>query len=573
VGRLLLHKAANERRSMNERHFEFWPKRMPRTLTLPKTSVPYNLKVSADRYPEKAAIVYYGTTISYERLYEEVESLAGYLQRELGVEKGDRIVLYMQNSPQFVVAFYAVLRLGVVVVPVNPMSVTEELTHYVEDSGAKMAICGGELYPQLSPLLGESHLERAIVAAYSDYLEEETDLAMPDAVSAPREEVEDERAIPWHAALEAGRSPEEVSVGPDDMALLPYTSGTTGRPKGCIHTHSTLNANLIGAAVWNGITSDSVSLSTLPFFHVTGMEHSMNAPIFTGGAMVLMTRWDRELAAKLVERHCVTHWTNISTMVVDLLSNPEIGEHDLSSLQFVGGGGAAMPEAIGEKLEEVSGIRYAEGYGLSETIAQTHMNPPDRPKLQCLGIPSFDVDSRVVNPETLEEVGVGEGGEIVSSGPQVMKGYWKRPEADEESFFERDGKRFLRTGDIGTVDEEGYFFMVDRLKRMINVSGYNVWPAEVESALYEHPAIQEAVVISIPDERSGEAAKAMIVLKEEEKGNVAEEDIVEWAQGKMATYKYPRSVEFIDELPKSGTGKILWRELQEREQEKMAKAK
>jgi len=573
VGRLLLHKAANERRSMNERHFEFWPKRMPRTLTLPKTSVPYNLKVSADRYPEKAAIVYYGTTISYERLYEEVESLAGYLQRELSVEKGDRIVLYMQNSPQFVVAFYAVLRLGVVVVPVNPMSVTEELTHYVEDSGAKMAICGGELYPQLSPLLGESHLECAIVAVDSDYLEEETDLAMPDAVSAPREEVEDERAIPWHAALEAGRSPEEVSVGPDDVALLPYTSGTTGRPKGCIHTHSTLNANLIGAAVWNGITSDSVSLSTLPFFHVTGMEHSMNAPIFTGGAMVLMTRWDRELAAKLVERHCVTHWTNISTMVVDLLSNPEIGEHDLSSLQFVGGGGAAMPEAIGEKLEEVSGIRYAEGYGLSETIAQTHMNPPDRPKLQCLGIPSFDVDSRVVNPETLEEVGVGEGGEIVSSGPQVMKGYWKRPEADEESFFERDGKRFLRTGDIGTVDEEGYFFMVDRLKRMINVSGYNVWPAEVESALYEHPAIQEAVVISIPDERSGEAAKAMIILKEEEKGNVAEEDIVEWAKGKMATYKYPRSVEFIDELPKSGSGKILWRELQEREQEKMAKAK
>jgi fatty-acyl-CoA synthase len=572
MGRLLLHKA-NERRSMNERHFEFWPKRMPRTLTLPKTSVPYNLKVSADRYPEKAAIVYYGTTISYERLYEEVESLAGYLQRELGVEKGDRIALYMQNSPQFVVAFYAVLRLGVVVVPVNPMSVTEELTHYVEDSGAKMAICGGELYPQLSPLLGESHLECAIVAAYSDYLEEETDLAMPDAVSAPREEVEDERAIPWHAALEAGRSPEEVSVGPDDMALLPYTSGTTGRPKGCIHTHSTLNANLIGAAVWNGITSDSVSLSTLPFFHVTGMEHSMNAPIFTGGAMVLMTHWDRELAAKLVERHCVTHWTNISTMVVDLLSNPEIGEHDLSSLQFVGGGGAAMPEAIGEKLEEVSGIRYAEGYGLSETIAQTHMNPPDRPKLQCLGIPSFDVDSRVVNPETLEEVSVGEGGEIVSSGPQVMKGYWKRPEADEESFFERDGKRFLRTGDIGTVDEEGYFFMVDRLKRMINVSGYTVWPAEVESALYEHPAIQEAVVISIPDERSGEAAKAMIVLKEEEKGNVAEEDIVEWAKDKMATYKYPRSVEFIDELPKSGTGKILWRELQEREQEKMAKAK
>src|ERR671912_465423 len=556
---------------MNERHFEFWPKRMPRTLTLPKTSVPYNLKVSAERYPEKAAIVYYGATISYERLHEEVERLAGYLQGELGVEKGDRVILYMQNSPQFVVAFYAVLRLGAVVVPVNPMSVTDDLTHYVEDAGAKVAICGGELYPQLSPLLGESRLECAILA-YSDYLEEETDLAMPDAVSVPRKEVEDERTIPWHAALEAGRSLEEVSVGSDDMALLPYTSGTTGRPKGCIHTHSTLNANLIGAALWNGITSDSVSLSTLPFFHVTGMEHSMNAPVFTGGTMVLMTRWDKQLAAKLVERHRITHWTNISTMVVDLLSNPEIEEVVLSSLQLVGGGGAPLPEAVGEKLEALTGIRYVEGYGLSETIAQTHMNPPDRPKLQCLGIPSFDVDSRVVNPETLEEVGLGEEGEIVSSGPQVMKGYWKRPEADEETFFERDDRRFLRTGDIGTVDEEGYFFMVDRLKRMINFSGYNVWPAEVESALYEHPAIQEAVVISIPDERSGEAAKAMVVLREEEKGEVSEEDIVEWARGKMAAYKYPRQVEFIDELPKSGSGKILWRVLQEREQEKIAKA-
>ena len=558
---------------MNERRFEFWPKRMPRTLTLPRTSVPHNLKVSAERYPEKAAIVYYGINISYRKLMEEVESLAGYLQGELGVEKGDRVVLFTQNSPQFVVAFYAVLRLGAVVVPVNPMSVTEELTHYVEDAGAKVAICGGDLYPQLSPLLGEGSLERAIVAAYSDYLEEETDLALPGAVSVPQEEVEDERAIPWHAALEAGRSPEEVSVGSADMALLPYTSGTTGKPKGCIHTHSTLNANLIGAALWNGITSDSVSLSTLPFFHVTGMEHSMNAPVFTGGTMVLMTRWDRELAAKLVERHRITHWTNISTMVVDLLSNPEIGEHDLSSLQFVGGGGAAMPEAVGEKLEKLTGIRYAEGYGLSETIAQTHMNPPDRPKLQCLGVPSFDVDSRVVNPETLEEVGVGEEGEIVSSGPQVMRGYWNRPGADEEAFFERDGKRFLKTGDIGMMDEEGYFFMVDRLKRMINVSGYNVWPAEVESALYEHPAIQEAAVISIPDERSGEAAKAMVVLREEEKGNVSPEDIVEWTKGKMAAYKYPRSVEFIDELPKSGSGKILWRELQEREQEKIAEAR
>ena len=232
------------------------------------------------------------------------------------------------------------------------------------------------------PLLNEGSFERVIVATYSDYQEEDTDLALPDAVSAPRGQLEDEMTIPWHAALEAGRSPEEVFVEADDMACLPYTSGTTGKPKGCVHTHRTLNANLIGSVVWNGVTVDSVVLSTLPLFHVTGMEHGMNAPIFAGATTVLVTRWDRELAVELIERYQITHWTNISTMVVDLLSNPEIGERDLSSLAFVGGGGATLPAAVGEKLEELTGIRYAEGYGLTETIAQTHMNPPDRPKLQ-----------------------------------------------------------------------------------------------------------------------------------------------------------------------------------------------
>jgi fatty-acyl-CoA synthase len=554
---------------LNERHFEFWPRRMPHTLTLPETSVYHNLKVSAVRYPEKTAIVYYGTEISYKRLHDEVNALAGYLQEDLGVEKGDRVVLYMQNSPQFVISYYAILRADAVIVPVNPMLVTEELEHYIEDSGAKVAIVGQELYEKISPLRGEDGLAHAIAAAYSDYLEEETDLAVPDVVSAQRASLEN--AIPWADALGAGRSPREHTVGAGDLACLPYTSGTTGQPKGCMHTHRTLQATLVSAGLWVNMTPDGAVLATLPLFHVTGMQHSMSAPLYYGASMVLMTRWDKETAAKIVQRYGCTHWTNISTMVVDFLSNPEIGEYDLSSFMSVGGGGAPLPAAVGEKLEELTGIRYMEGYGLSETISQTHFNPPDRPKLQCLGVPSFDVDARVVNPETLEEVGVGEEGEIISSGPQVMRGYWRRPEADEESFFDRDSRRFLRTGDIGMVDEEGYFFMVDRLKRMINVSGYKVWPAEVESVLYGHPAIQEACIIGVPNERSGEAAKAMVVLREGEE--VTEDEIVEWAKGKMAAYKYPRSVEFIEELPKSGSGKILWRVLQEREQEKIARAK
>lgn len=555
---------------MIESYFEFWPPRVPRSLPLPETSVYHNLEVSASRYPDKTVIIYYGTEISYQSLFEEVNALAGYLQRELGVEKGDRVMLYMQNSPQFVVAFYAVLRLGAVVVPVNPMLVTNELMHYVEDSGAKVAIAGQELYPKVSPLLAESGLERVIVAAYSDYLEE-TDLPVPDVARAPREEITDVSVTLWSEALSGGYDPAPVEVGAEDMALLPYTSGTTGRSKGCIHTHRTLQATLVGVSVWNTTTPAAVMLCVLPLFHVTGMQHSMNAPIYAGGAFVVLTRWDRELAAELIQRHGITHWTNISTMVVDFLANPKIGDYDLSSLVIVGGGGAPLPAAVGEKLNDLTGLRYQEGYGLSETISQTHVNPADRPKLQCLGVPHFDVDARVVNPETLEELGPNEEGEIVVSGPQVMRGYWNRPEADEEAFFERDGKRFFRTGDIAVYDEEGYFFMVDRLKRMINASGYKVWPSEVESMLYKHPAVQEACVIGIPDEQRGETAKAFVVLREGE--SVSAGEIIEWSKGEMAAYKYPRSVEFTDALPKSGSGKILWRELQEREQRRMTEAK
>ena len=550
---------------MLESYFEFWPERLPRSLSLPQTSVFHNLEVSARRYPEKPAIVYYGTEVTYRRLLEDSERLAGFLEHELGVAKGDRVLLYLQNSPQFVVAFYAVLRLGAVVVPVNPMLVTNELSHYVEDSGAKAAVVGQELYDRIFPLIGESNLQRVVVATYSDYLEEPTGLAVPDVVEAPRADIEDDGAVHWREALDGGYSAGEVEVGPGDVALLPYTSGTTGQPKGCVHTHRTLQATLVGVSVWNTTTPSGVSLSTLPLFHVTGMQHSMNAPIYSGGTLVLMTRWDRELAAGWIQDYGVTHWTNISTMVVDFLSNPEVGGYDLSSLVIVGGGGAPLPAAIGEKLHELTGLRYEEGYGLSETISQTHMNPPDRPKLQCLGIPSFDVDARVVDPETLEEVGPGEEGEIVVSGPQVMEGYWNQPEADAESFFERNERRFFRTGDLGKYDEEGYFFMVDRLKRMINAGGYKVWPAEVESILYRHPAIQEACVIRAPDPRRGETAKAVVVLREGEKAS--EEEIIEWAKGEMAAYKYPRSVDFVDSLPRSGSGKILWRELQEQEQE------
>src|SRR5438105_1822865 len=255
-------------------------------------------------------------------------------------------------------------------------------------------------------------------------------------------------------------------------------------------------------------------------------------------------------------------------MLVDFLSNPKLSGYDLSSLEVLGGGGAAMPEALARKLEEVIGLPYVEGYGLSETMAPTHINPPHRSKRQCAGIPFFNTDARVIDPETLSELLPNQVGEIIVDGPQVFRGYWKQPEATAQAFLPHDGKRFFRTGDLGYYDEEGYFFITDRLKRMINCAGFKVWPAEVESMLYAHPAIQEACVIGTRDAYRGETVKALIVLKPQDKNSVTSKDVIDWAREKMAAFKVPRVIEFVDELPRTATGKIFWRKLQEEENRK-----
>jgi fatty-acyl-CoA synthase len=350
--------------------------------------------------------------------------------------------------------------------------------------------------------------------------------------------------------------------------VMPYTSGTTGRPKGCIHSHSTVMHTTVAGAAWVAMNSGSTILCTLPMFHVTGMQCSMNQPLYCGASIVLMTRWDRETAAELIERHRVDGWTCISTMAIDFLSTPQLGRYDLSSIRNIGGGGAAMPEAVARRLHDLTGLTYVEGYGLSETIAPTHINPPQRAKRQCLGIPICDTHSRVVDPETLSVLPPGETGEIVSRGPQIFLGYWKSPEATQAAFVEVDGERYFRTGDLGYCDEEGYFFIVDRLKRMINASGYKVWPAEVEAILYGHPQIREACVIGSADLRRGETVKAVVVLADGAGATVTAADIIAWARERMAAYKLPRVVEFTDSLPKSATGKIQWRQLQDAENRK-----
>lgn len=411
---------------MQDRRYKHWPMGVPRQFPLPETSLCYNLEVAATRYARKTAIYYYGGELAFAELKAQADALAGYLQQDCGVRRGDRVLLYMQNSPQFVVAYYAILRADAVVVPVNPMNLTAELTHYVSDAGAKLAICGHELLPRIVPLLAAQGLARIIYASYADYIDPAT----------------------------------------------------------------------------------------------------------------------------------------------DLLASPNLRADSLKSLRGIAGGGAAMPEAVAKRLYELTGLEFCEGYGLTETAAPTHSNHPSRPKRQCLGIPLCNTDSRIIDADTLKELGPGETGEIIACGPQVFTGYWNNPDATRAVFIQHDGKRFFRTGDLGRYDEDGYFFIVDRLKRMIDASGFKVWPAEVEAMMYAHPDIQEACVIGALDPYRGETVKAVVVLKAASRGRVQAGDIIEWCKTHMAAYKYPRIIEFVDSLPKSATGKVMWRQLQEKESAK-----
>ena len=549
---------------MSTLHLPHWPAHAPRHLWVPETHLYRNVEVSAMRFPRKPLVIFYDTVITYGRFQSETERIAAFLQQRCGVKKGDRVLLNMQNSPQFMAAYYAILRADAVVVPVNPMNLTEELRHYMADSGARVAFVAQDLLPRLQPLLGQG-LDHTIVATYSDYLETPTDLPVPEFVAAPRQPLTAPGAVAWADVLAAGLQPGPIEAGPDDLAVMPYTSGTTGHPKGCMHTHRSTMYNAVGGGVWGQVNQGAVGLSVLPMFHVTGMQSGLNGTVFNGTTLVLLPRWDRDAAAACVQKHRITALVLITAMVIDFMANPRLAEYDLSSLRRVAGGGAAMPKAVALALEKMLGMKYAEGYGMSETMAATHSNPVDRPKEQCLGMPIFDVDARVVDPTTLQELPQGQTGEIIVHGPQVMQGYWNRPDATAEAFVQIDGKRFLRTGDLAYVDEEGSFFFVDRLKRMINAAGFKVWPAEVEALLYQHPAIQEACVIAASDPRRGETVKAVVVLKPGQEGQVSEQDLIDWSRDHMAAYKAPRLVQFVGSLPKSGTGKVMWRALQEAE--------
>ncbi|NPC58182.1 long-chain-fatty-acid--CoA ligase [Caenimonas soli] len=544
-------------------HFRQWPKGVAKGLVVPRATLVEYLETAAKHYPDKPAIVYAGATTTYSRLMARVDALAAFLQRQLNVRPGDRVLIASQNCPQFVMAYYAILRAQAVVVTINPMSKASEMRYYAADSGARVAFVAQDLL-QEAPL---DLLDGVIVHAYSEAIALKDD--QPDWVVEPRRP----HTGPKLHFFEEIAATEGVPTGEprhEDFAVMLYTSGTTGQPKGCMLAHSNLVAAIASSVVWKGLHAESVFLTVAPLFHIMGMQNTMNIPVLLGATAVMMPRWNAQAAARLIEEHRVSTWTAAPAMVLDLFSAPEASARDLSSLTFLGGGGAAMPEPVAAMLAKRYGLTFVESYGLSETASFLHCNPIGRTKRQCLGIPAQGVDSRIVDPETLEELPVGAVGELITHGAQVMLGYWNKPEANAESFVEIEGKRFFRTGDLAAMDEEGYFFMRDRLKRMINAAGYKVWPAEVESTMYAHPAIHEACVIAVPDAKRGETVKALVVLKPAYRGQVTEQQIIDWSRERMAAYKAPRIVEFVEQLPRSGTGKIQWRELQEQHRQASA---
>jgi fatty-acyl-CoA synthase len=558
-------------------HHHFWPKRLPRELVVAETTLWFNLEVSATRYPAKAAFVFFGQPLSFADLRAQALAFAGWLH-SVGVKKGERVALFMQNCPQYAVAFYGIVRADAVVVPVNPMNRAEEFKHYITDPQTKVVVCSADLAATVAEanlaLPPAQRLGHVLVTRLADAMP--ADETMAAAEAPPPAMLEWLRADPpwpsdggavfsrWGDALAEARAPGPHRAQPDDLVLLPYTSGTTGLPKGCLHSHRSLMANAASGR-WTHLGPESTSLAVVPMFHITGMVYGLLVSVFTGSTCVVMPRWDRELAGRLISRRRITHWVCIPTMVIDLFGSPNVKRFDLSSLVSLSGGGAAMPQAVAQRLLDEFGLSFTEGYGLTETAAPSHLNPPERAKLQCLGIPICGVDSRVVDPQTLLELPPGEVGEIITRGPMLFQGYWGHPEATEAAFVTFEGQRFFRTGDLGRVDDEGYFFLTDRLKRMINASGFKVWPAEVETLLYKHPAVQEACIIAARDAYRGETVKAVVVLRAASRGQVSADDITAWSREHMAAYKVPRLVEFVDNLPKSGAGKVMWRLLQDEE--------
>jgi len=551
---------------------KFYPDGVPESLSYPEESLALPLLRQAQAPPARSAMIYFNRHVSYRQLLDEVQRVAGAL-RALGVRKGDRVAVMLPNTPQCVVAYYAVLWLGATVVMVNPLYTPRELEIQLKDSGATHIIALDVVYPRIVQAQAAASLQHVILTSLNEYMPAPLRWLFPlvarrRGLSANVPKNAD--IIRWPKLLHHEPLPEPAPVDPkEDVAVLQYTGGTTGTPKGAMLTHFNLYANCVQIEAWlNRMRGREVRvLAALPFFHVYGLTTVLNYAVFGGGTMILVPRFEVNDVLKLIQRHKPHIFPGAPTMYVAIINHPGVAKLDLSSIEACVSGAAPLPVEVQTKFEELTGGRLVEGYGLTEASPVTHANPLwGYRKTGSIGVPWPDTDCRIVDPETGEDVPPGHPGELLVRGPQVMKGYWNKPE--ETAAVLKDG--WLHTGDIATMDEDGFFYIVDRKKDVIIASGFNIYPREVEEVLYAHPAVKEAAVIGVPDPYRGETVKAFVVLKEGQ--HATADELIRHCRQHLAAYKVPREIEFRSELPKTLVGKVLRRVLREEEERRRTAA-
>ncbi|BAW02545.1 acyl-CoA synthetase (AMP-forming)/AMP-acid ligase II [Thermus thermophilus] len=530
---------------------------VPKEAPVPRL-LPEALAETARRFPKKVALEFLGRRLTYAALWREVEAFAKGLQ-EAGLKPGDRVALMLPNTPQFVIAFYGTLLAGGVGVNTNPMYTPRELRHQLRDAGARFLVILDQLLPRYLEVKGEVPVERVVRTGIRDYLPFPKNFLYPLLLRRKGEAPKALEGIPWRAFLRPG-TPRPVPLDLDDLALLQYTGGTTGLSKGAMLTHRNLSANALQVRAWipDFREGEEVVLGAIPFFHVYGMTVAMNLALLGGAKLVLLPRPEIKAIVEAIEKHRVTLFPGVPTLYVAFNNFPGIEGRNLKSVRACISGSAPLPLEVAERFERLTGAKLVEGYGLTEASPVTHCNPLyGERRLGSVGLPFPGVEAKVVDEEG-KELPPGEVGELAIKGPNVMKGYWNRPEETQKAL--KDG--WLLTGDLAKMDQDGYFYIVDRKKDMIIAGGYNIYPREVEEVLYQHPAVQEAAVVGVPDPYRGETVAAFLVLKPEYRGKVTEKDIEAFCRQNLAAYKVPRIVQFRESLPKSSVGKILKRELQ-----------
>lgn len=542
---------------------DHYPQAISKTINYDEKPLYQFLLDSAEKYPNKNAIHFMGKQIKYHELVSKTKKFAHFLQSQ-GLEKGDRVAVMLPNSPQTVIAYFGTLMAGGTVVQVNPLYTERELEYQMSDSGAKFIVCLDILVPRVSAVKEKTNIQHVIVAKVADYLPFPKNMIYPfiqkRQYNLVVKVVETEDTHIWKNIMDKGKEVyQKVDLDPyEDLALLQYTGGTTGFPKGVMLTHMNLVSNVQMCTQWmyQANSSNEKVLGVLPFFHVYGMTTVMNLTIYFGSEMILLPKFDAVEVLKTIEKLKPTLFPGAPTIYIGLLNHPDIDKYDLSSIKACISGSAALPLEVQQQFEKVTGGRLVEGYGLTESSPVTHANFIwDKRVNGSIGVPWPDTQAIIVEEGTTNELPQGEVGELAVKGPQVMKGYWNNEEETNKSI--KDG--WLLTGDMGYMDEEGYFYIVDRKNDMIIAGGFNIYPREVEEVLFEHTGIQEAAVIGVPDDYRGETVKAVIVPK---KGQTLDKKQLDrYCRKHLAAFKVPRIYEFRDELPKTVIGKVLKRQL------------